>query len=427
MNQVNIFKKTEQYVTRLFRDADTTQLLFHNLEHTEYVVDKAKEIAAHYQLNEKDMQVIFMSAWFHDTGYLFVAADVHEKKSAELMRTFASELGVDESIIDEIAGCIMSTARAVEPQGLLQQIMCDADSYNFGTDDFKRTNKLVFGEWKGLNPITTKDSFNKGAITMLEHHHYYTSYCIDLLTAHKHENMKKLQKKLEEKAKSGTVEYHKDDHDSSNGKFQKKEKEKLRQAVISEKDGTTKGMQTMLRLTSSNHIKLSDMADSKANILISVNAIIISVILSVLLRKLQTDPYLTIPTLIFLTCTVMTIVIAILATRPKINLGTFNEEDVKNKHTNLLFFGNFHRMPLKEYEEAMKIMMKDADYLYSSMVKDIYHLGTVLGKKYKLIRLAYTIFMVGIVISVIAFGLAALLYTPAESTSVPTNMSGSPF
>ena len=86
------------------------------------------------------------------------------------------------------------------------------------------------------------------------------------------------------------------------------------------------------------------MADAKANILISVNAIIISVILSVLLRKLQTDPYLTIPTLIFLTAAVITIVIAILATRPKLNEGTFMEEDVRNKKTNLLFFGNFHKM-----------------------------------------------------------------------------------
>jgi predicted metal-dependent HD superfamily phosphohydrolase len=427
MDHANIFKKTEQYVTRLFNEADTSKLIFHNLEHTEYVVDKAKEIAAHYQLNEKDMQVIFISAWFHDTGYLFVEADVHEKKSVELMRAFGAEAGLEESLIDEIGGCIMATARDMEPKGLLQQIMCDADTYNFGTKDFKKTNKLVYAEWKAINPHTDKESFTAGAIKMLEHHHYYTSYCIDLLTADKHKNMKKLQKKLEEKEKENMSELHSDVYDAPTAKKSKKEKDKQKQAVISEKAGTTKGMQTMLRLTSSNHIKLSDMADSKANILISVNAIIISVILSVLLRKLQTDPYLTIPTLIFLACTVITIVIAILATRPKVNLGTFNDDDVKNKRTNLLFFGNFHRMPLKEYEEAMKVMMQDADYLYSSMVQDIYHLGTVLGKKYRLIRLAYTIFMVGIVISVIAFALASFLYVPVESTSVPTNMSGSPF
>ncbi len=185
-------------------------------------------------------------------------------------------------------------------------------------------------------------------------------------------------------------------------------------------------MQTMLRLTSANHIRLSEMADSKANILISVNAIIISVILSVLLRKLQADPYLTIPTMIFLVSSVSTIVIAIMATRPKVSEGRFNEEEVRNKTTNLLFFGNFHKMGFPEYENAMKIMMQDADYLYGSMLQDIYNLGTVLGRKYKLIRLAYTVFMIGIIVSVLAFAIASVL-----SGSAPVEMhdsgNGSPF
>jgi MFS-type transporter involved in bile tolerance (Atg22 family) len=185
-------------------------------------------------------------------------------------------------------------------------------------------------------------------------------------------------------------------------------------------------MQTMLRLTSSNHIQLSEMADNKANILISVNAIIISVILSILLRKLQTDPYLTYPTIIFLLSSVATIVVSILATRPKLSSGTFADEDIVNKKTNLLFFGNFHKMPQVNYENAMRTMMQDPDYLYSSIIQDIYSLGTVLGKKYKLIRLAYNIFMFGIIISVIAFGIASFLNNGSASEAI-TNSSGSPF
>jgi hypothetical protein len=169
------------------------------------------------------------------------------------------------------------------------------------------------------------------------------------------------------------------------------------------------------------------MADSKANILISVNAIIISVILSVLLRRLTTEPQLIIPTIIFLLAAVITIVIAILATRPKISVGTFNDDDIINKKTNLLFFGNFHRVPQEKYEKAMRTMMKDSDYLYSSIIQDIYHLGVVLGKKYKLIRLAYNVFMIGIIVSVLAFAIAAALNHNADTTVVTTNSSGSPF
>ena len=93
----------------------------------------------------------------------------------------------------------------------------------------------------------------------------------------------------------------------------------------------SKGIQTMLRLTSENHLKLSDMADHKANILISVNSIIISVILGVLLRKLQEEPYLTIPTVIFLISAVTTIVISILATRPKISEGHLRRKILHRK------------------------------------------------------------------------------------------------
>lgn len=419
MDYGTIYKKTEQYVTDLFHREQNPLLVFHNLDHTEYVVNKTKEIAGHYELSEKDMLVVFVSAWFHDTGYLFVPAATHEAKSVKVMEAFMNDYKAPDDVIAEIRDCILVTKRNVQPTNLNQQIISDADTYNFGTTDFKQTNKLVFSEWSNLNPGVKKADFDAATIRMLSQHRFYTSYCKDLLNDTKIKNMKKLTKKAEAKASEAAREEEK----RGEGKTEKKEESQLN---ISEKAGTTKGMQTMLRLTSSNHIQLSEMADSKANILISVNAIIISVILSVLLRKLQTDPYLTIPTLIFLTAAVTTIVIAILATRPKLNEGTFMEEDVRNKKTNLLFFGNFHRMSQQEYESAMRVMMTDADYLYSSMVQDIYHLGIVLGRKYKLIRLAYTIFMVGIVVSVLSFAAAAMFYVPAGE-AVPTSTSGSPF
>lgn len=178
---------------------------------------------------------------------------------------------------------------------------------------------------------------------------------------------------------------------------------------ITEDAGTKTGIQTMLRITSTNHIRLSEMADTKANILISVNAIIISVILSVLLPQLHSENYLTIPALIFLAVAVSTIVVAITAIKPKLNRGTFKLQDIEDKKINLLFFGNFHKMPLQNYDLAMRIMMRDPDYLYRSMIKDIYYLGVALGKKYRLVRLAYNIFMVGLIVSIIAFSIAAFL------------------
>lgn len=164
----------------------------------------------------------------------------------------------------------------------------------------------------------------------------------------------------------------------------------------------------MFRVALRNHITLSDIADTKANILLSVNAIIISLVLSNLVSKLDnpSNDYLIWPTVIFASFTVTSIVLSVLATRPNVTKGKFSKQDVADKKVNLLFFGNFHKMKLEEFEWAMHEMMKDRDYLYGSLTKDLYFLGLVLNRKYNLLRTTYTVFMIGIVVSVIVFGVA---------------------
>lgn len=406
-----IHKKTQQYVTQLFEEHHFHEHVFHNLHHTQTVVNRANEIAGHYHLSEKEMLIIYVAAWFHDTGYLFVTPSEHEAKSALLMKEFIKQFSLQEAVILEIEKCIMATRYPRNPANRMQYILADADTYHLGTKEFKKYNKLAFSEFKMFNKGNLpRTVFDRETLEMLENHQFYTDYCKELLNDTKQNNMKKLKTKSEKRLK---------EEEEDNNRIEEFPE-------LNEKQGTTKGMQTMLRLTSSNHIQLSEMADNKANILISVNAIIISVILSILLRKLQTDPYLTFPTIIFLLSSVATIVVSILATRPKLSSGTFMDEDIVNKKTNLLFFGNFHKMPQVNYENAMRTMMQDPDYLYSSIIQDIYSLGTVLGKKYKLIRLAYNIFMFGIIISVVAFGIASFLNNESTPAAV-TNSSGSPF
>ncbi|MEP6594639.1 MAG: Pycsar system effector family protein [Ginsengibacter sp.] len=408
----NLYKKIEEYEKGLFTQKHNSSLVFHDLKHTESVVKRAKEIAGHYSLSEKEMLIIFAAAWFHDVGHLFTTPAKHEEKSVEIMRNFMSANTDDKELITEIERCILATRAPRNPTNILQQIICDADTYHFGTKDFKFTNKLNEQESKLRNGALDKKDFNKKTLEMLKEHEFYTDYSKELLSKTKKKNMKKLKKKQSEIENDQAVV-----SAPSNipGNLSNLEKDKT--GLMS------KGIQTMLRLTSENHLKLSDMADHKANILISVNSIIISVILSVLLRKLQDEPYLTAPSIIFLIVAVTTIVISILATRPKISGGTFTHQDILDKKTNLLFFGNFHRASFEEYNTAMRNMMVDTDYLYGSLIKDIYHLGTVLGRKYRLVRLAYNIFMIGIVISVIAFALAVTI-NHASPTPTPTITKG---
>ncbi|HEV8081981.1 MAG TPA: Pycsar system effector family protein [Chitinophagaceae bacterium] len=421
MDYHKLYKKIEEYVTGLFEKMHSPALVFHSLEHTQNVVKRTQEIAGHYKVTEDEMLILFTASWFHDTGHLFTEPSKHEQMSCEIMRKFMKDHIEDEKIIEQVEECIMSTRLPRNPKNLLQQIICDADTYHLGTKDFKNTNKRAFEERSLRSGDSNVVKFNQETIDMLQTHQFYTNYAKELLNERKDKNMKKLQNKIVKNEEENQNEV---------GTLAGLKKDKSEVGTLSglEKDKSglmSKGIQTMLRLTSENHLKLSDMADHKANILISVNAIIISVILGVLLRKLQEEPYLTIPTVIFLISAVTTIIISILATRPKISEGTFTAEDIAQKKTNLLFFGNFHKATYEQYNAAMRQLMLDTDYLYGSLIKDIYFLGVVLGRKYRLIRIAYNIFMIGIIVSVFAFAIAAYV-NHGESVGTVINGTGSP-
>ena len=411
----NIYKQVEKYVSELFEANPKPKLIFHSFEHTRNIVKRTEEIAAHYKLSEREMLAVYIAAWFHDTGHLFTGPENHEEKSVELMRSFMQTHMADEELTKIIAGCIMATKRSIEPTTLLEQIVCDADTYHLGTKEFKKTNKQVRKELAhdSKDPIT-KTEWDLRTLEFLEKHKYYTSYCKELLEKGKQANIEKLR----ERTIASTVS--KADAD----KLFTTDKDEAKQAKQNN-SLVSKGIQTMLRLASGNHLRLSDMADRKANILISVNAIIISVSISVLFRKFDENPELTYPTIIFIGFSVVTIVLAILATRPVISTGQFNKEDIMNKKTNLMFFGNFYKSTLEDYKWGMSIMMRDPEYLYSSLIKDVYYLGVVLGRKYKLLRIAYNVFMIGIVISVIAFTYFMFTGVPHNSPII-TNPTSSP-
>jgi hypothetical protein len=187
----------------------------------------------------------------------------------------------------------------------------------------------------------------------------------------------------------------------------KKKKEK--------EERTEREATAVFRIMASNQSNLSKMADDKAHIMISVNSIILSVIVGFLSKELKNNYNLIYPTIAIVTTGVLTIVFSILATRPNVTSGKFTREDIQNKKTNLLFFGNFFRMSLSDYDWAMQELLNDKQYLYSSMIKDNYFLGVVLAKKYKYLRISYNIFMYGLIISMIIFAIFFILPQPGFS------------
>ncbi|GLU56535.1 Pycsar system effector family protein [Dyadobacter frigoris] len=408
MNYDKVLEHVQHHVKHFFKTQQIEQLIYHNLTHTEEVVEHAIDISKHYELHDKDNFVVVTAAWFHDIGYCTGGAEGHEQRGAELAKVYLEEQEVKEEIILAIQGCILATTIPQKPLVFLQQIVCDADLYHLGTDGFVEKNKLMRKEKEiGAGKKIDKKDWRKHTIEFLEAHTYQTDYCRALLDEVKKRNIQKLKDKETEKVKEpeppiNLLKYIDDTKMASETEEDKDKKAKS--------DRPDKGIETMFRISSNNHQRLSDMADNKAHIMITTTSIIISVLLSILLRKLEDNAYLIFPTILLLTICVITMVFSILATRPTIPHGTFTEQDITDKKVNLLFFGNFYRMAYSDYAAGMQAMMNDRDFLYGSLTKDVYSQGVVLGRKYRLLRVGYNVFMFGIVASVVSFVIASMFF-----------------
>ncbi|HEY8936939.1 MAG TPA: Pycsar system effector family protein [Cyclobacteriaceae bacterium] len=385
-------RKTREFAENVFKDKAFEKRYFHNIDHTRDVVKAVKEIGQQSALTDDEIESATLAAWLHDVGYR-EGSENHEQTSAAEAKTLLEGWGASHKKIKEVTEAILATKVPQRPQSLIEKVLCDADLHHLSTEEsITKSNKLR-AEWEifGSRPVNDKE-WMEGTLAFMENHTYHTPYGQSILQHGKKKNIKKLRKMIKPEI--------------SEKKFNKMEEElvKLRAKLDKEKAlRPDRGVETLFRTTSHNHLMLSQMADNKANILITINSIILSVLVTLLARKIDDIPLLIIPSVMIVTVCLTTMVFAILSTRPNITAGKFSRDDVKSKKTNLLFFGNFHGMDIEDYEWSMKEMMKDADYLYGSLIKDIYYLGKVLGKKYKFLRLAYNIFMFGFVVSVIAF------------------------
>jgi hypothetical protein len=172
-----------------------------------------------------------------------------------------------------------------------------------------------------------------------------------------------------------------------------------------------RGVETFFRITERRHMELSKNAHDKASLLISVNSIVISIVLSVLFTKLEDNKHLLLPTLLLvITCTT-TIIFAILSTRPRIIDSNSKIKPADDHEINILFFGDFSKLSITEYKKEMKATYKNRSDLYDSITKDIYYQGIILVWKYKYIKISYNIFMYGFIITILSFIIAFAVHT----------------
>jgi len=387
---MNIIQKAEDFVFALFKDKLSPSYTYHNFNHTSRVVNATKKLIESEKLTENEETALLLAAWFHDTGYV-IGNDKHEEKSIGFLTEFLEDKKIDTNIFPLAQSLILATEFSKSPENLPEKIIRDADCSHFADKNYLAISELLRDEWEvTINRKLTDLEWNIENRDMLTRcHRYFTDHAKKKWQKQKDANIALIQER---------IHFLNSESEKAVAKKKKNEKE----------EKPERGIETMFRTTLNNHTQLSQIADSKANILLSVNAIIISISLSTLIPKLDSpsNAHLVFPTFILIFFSVVSIIFAILSTKPKVTSGSFTRKEIADKKVNLLFFGNFYKMPADEYLWAMNEMMKDKEYLYNSMVKDLYFLGLVLHRKYSLLRTTYTIFMIGIIVSVLAFVIA---------------------
>lgn len=170
----------------------------------------------------------------------------------------------------------------------------------------------------------------------------------------------------------------------------------LKKKILKFEPRSERGVETLFRLLSKNQYTLNTMIDTKSNILISINALILSLVLGTVMSQLGRDPHLIFPIVMMLFTNLASMAFAIFATRPELLHGNCET-------SNLMFYGNFHHMEEREYVDNVTALMNNGDEVYEAIAKDTYYLGKTIDRKFKLIRRSFNTFLIGVVLSVVSF------------------------
>lgn len=400
MDDLNLVKQASEYVFQLFKDKLSKKLVYHNYRHTFETVNEADDLGKRRGLPADEQQDLVLAAWFHDTGYINTYVG-HEEESVRYAREWLEQQGYPEDRIQRIEDCIMATKHGTDPTNGLQELLVDADMSNIGKETFFAIAELLRVEWEIFqDKFFTDQEWAQFQMDFLLSTSFYS---VEAQRKHAGQlgiNIQEQRSKLSKEVKK-----------------KKKKDKKERETHAQPK----RGIETMFRNTYRTHLNLSAIADNKANMMISLNAIIISVVITYLSAKTSVTGTefaqhrsLLIPVGTLLLTTLSSIIFAIISAQPDVTSFSLkkkkNNDKVNTRKVNLLFFGNFTKIALEEFQKGMHEIMRDKTLLYNNMITDIYYLGDVLDRKYKILRISYTIFMVGLILTVIAFGVAVAYY-----------------
>ena len=193
---MSILEQVQDYVVSELRTKLSEDNHYHSIEHTESVVDVCKEIASHYSISKPDFEDLLIASWFHDIGHIHSFED-HENKSARIAKSFLRKQRHPEDRIKKIELIIMSTSMNVPSQGLLEEIIHDADIQSIGSEDFFKIGNNLRKEWELIEGLYyDQDEWNQLQLEFLQKNDFYTEYAREKYGPMRDQNIEKAKAKL---------------------------------------------------------------------------------------------------------------------------------------------------------------------------------------------------------------------------------------
>ena len=392
-----ILLAAKEHVFDQFKTKSTPRLVYHNYELTTYLLQLIDDISQEIKASDSAKELAKLAGLFCYTGFLsnYESATETSVRQAE---EFLLGQGYSRAKTEKIKDLIWLLDRNMTPVTEEQELFNDAlNALHFG-NRFGTKRQLLELEQNLMDQKgSSKEQWTALQLQTLLSTKFYTTFGKTHFEPILAQNIYGLKKQVDKLRRKGDIVI---ETPSKPNIF-----EELETMV------PNRAIQTYFRTNYRNHINLSAIADNKANIMISVNAILLSVLLSLLTYKniAETNPMVLMAVIIFSITGLASLVYAVLSARPKITTINKNVSDIQEIKKNLVFFGNYVHLDIEEYEAAMDELFRDGALIYGNMTRDIYFLGKVLDKKYRYLTNSYNIFMVGFVATAITLVIALLL------------------
>jgi len=411
LSDKSIAEVASDFVFELFKNKLPSHYIYHNYRHTEEVAEAARKIAGKMNLSEEDTEIVTLAAWFHDTGFIERSQN-HEDASIEIAKKFLSEHNYSNEKTEKIIGCINATRYPQSPKNILEEIIADADLFHIGTKDYNGRSDLLRIEWeKAANKNYTDLEWLKINTDFLAGHKFYTRYAKKTLDESKAETLVKLQKEFRKKSdKDKNSEKKRQELISEKIALKEELKENSGSKISSDTNAeNTKRSELFLSNAVSYSIQTNGLADRKAINMLSINSVlfIISGFLSLFITKYDTDNMLLIPMLILLITSVVCLLFSVMTAFPVSRKLNDPDNKTRTKSLNILDSEINSLSGHIEFEKKLKESFNnDSEFATKNYAEEYYYNSKDIIRKNKYIRFCYTVFLYGLIASLIAYAVA---------------------